>query len=62
MSDINFTTNGIPKLNPQKFNGPDKIPKTFLKDDADDIIFQNSYNTGDLPQDWLTANVRVHIS
>ena len=67
MPDINFTTNGISKLlsklNPQKVDGPDKIPIRFLKDYADDIskllknIFQNSYNTGDLPQVWLTADV-----
>ena len=57
MPDINFTTNGISKLlsklNPQKPNGPDKIPIRFLKDYADDMI---SYNTGDL-QDWFTADV-----
>ena len=63
MPDINFTTNGISKLlskiNPQKANGPDKIPIRFLKDYADDIskflknIFPNSYNTGD----WLTADL-----
>ena len=67
MPDINFTTNGIlnllSKLNPLKGKGPDKIPIRFLKDYADDIskflkiIFQYSYNTGDLPQDWLTADV-----
>ena len=67
MPDINFTTKGISKLlsklNPQKANGLDKIPMRFLQDYADDmskflkIIFQNSYNTGDLPQDCLTADV-----
>ena len=66
MPDINFTTNVISKLlsklTPQKANGQDKIPITFLKDYADDIskiltiIFQFFYNTGDLPQDWLTAD------
>ena len=36
---------------------------TVLEDYTDDIskflkiIFQNSYNTGDIPQDWLTADV-----
>ena len=67
MPDINFTVNGISKLlsklNPLKAKGPDKIPIRFLKDYADDIskflkiIFQNSYNTGDLPRDWLTEDV-----
>ena len=67
MPDINFTTNGISKLlsklNIQKANGPDIIPIRFLKDYTDDIanflkiIFQNYYNTGDLPQDWLTADI-----
>ena len=61
MPDINFTTNGISKLlsklNYLKANGPDKKSMTFLKDYADNIskflknIFQNSYNTSDLPQD-----------
>ena len=50
MPAINFTTNAIlkllSKLNPQKANGPDKIPIRFLRDYA-----------GDLPQDWLTADV-----
>ena len=67
MPAITFTTNRISKLlsklNLQKANGPDKIPIRFLKDYADDIskflkiICLNSYNTGDLPQDWLTADV-----
>ena len=67
MPDINFTTKEISKLlsklNPQKANGPDKLPIRFLTDYADDIskflkiIFQNSYNNGYLPQDWLTADV-----
>ena len=42
MPAINFRTNGISKLlsklNPQKANGPDKIPITFLKDYAS-VIF-----------------------
>ena len=60
MPDINFTTSGIlkwlSKLNIQKANGPEKLPLRFLKDYADEIskflkiIFQNSYNTGDLPR------------
>ena len=67
MPDINFTTNGIKKLLSklisQKANGPVKIPIRFLKDYAGDIskllkiILQNYYNAGDLPQDWLTADV-----
>ena len=67
MPDINFTTNGISKLlsklNTQKANAPDIIPIRFLKDYTDDIanffkiILQNYYNTGDLPQDWLTADI-----
>ena len=67
MPDINFTTNPISKLlsklNPQRANAPDKIPMRFLKDYADDISkslkknFPNSYITGDLPLDWLTADI-----
>ena len=66
MPDINFTTNPISKLLSKlnrRANAPDKIPIRFLKDYAYDIskslknIFPNSYITGDLPRDWLTADV-----
>ena len=67
MPDIEITENGITKLlqklNPQKANGPDKIPIKILKDYAPQlskfllIIFRKSYDSGDLPQDWLTANI-----
>ena len=60
MPDINFATSGISKwlskLNIQKANGPEKLPLRFLKDYADEIskfwkiIFQNFYNTDDLPR------------
>ena len=67
MPNINITENGITKLlhklNPQKANGPDKIPIKILKEYATHIakflhiIFTKSYDTGELPQDWLTANI-----
>ena len=67
MPNITFSLNGIVKLmenlNINKSNGPDQIPIRILKDHRHKIapllqfIFQQSYNTGELPDDWLTANV-----
>ncbi|XP_072046463.1 uncharacterized protein [Amphiura filiformis] len=67
MPNIMFTTEGIEKLlrelNPAKASGPDLIPIRILKEAAQQIapvlqvIFTQSYQTGNLPQDWLSANV-----
>jgi len=67
MPDISFGTEGIKKLllglNPAKASGPDQIPIQILKEAAHQIapilqvIFTQSYQTGVLPQDWLSANV-----
>ena len=67
MSDIEFATEGIEKLlldlNPGKASGPDQIPIRILREAAHQIapvlqvIFTQSYLTGMLPQDWLSANV-----
>ena len=67
MSDIIFTTNGIQKLlqdlKPGKSAGPDNIPTWILKVCAIQIapilqiIFTQTYNSGILPSDWLTANI-----
>ena len=67
MSNIIFSTDGIEKLlsklKPRKACGPDLIPIRVLKETATQIapilqvIFSQSYVTGTLPQDWLTANI-----
>ena len=67
MDNIEFTTQGIvkllQKLKPGKSAGPDNIPTRILKEYALHIapvlqvIYTQSYQTGILPTDWLTANV-----
>ena len=67
MPDITFTKEGIEKLlsnlNAAKASGPDNIPIRILKEAAQQIapvlqvIFTQSYQTGNLPQDWLSANI-----
>ena len=65
--DIDITLNGIVKLlhdlNPHKAPGPDGVPAFVLKVAAAEIapslclIFQKSLETGELPSDWLKANI-----
>ena len=67
MSPINFNLNGILKLlkglNVKKACGPDLIPIRVMKYAAQEIapvmevIFNQSFNSGILPDDWLTANI-----
>ena len=67
IEDIHISTPGILKLltelNPNKATGPDEIPPKILKELAPEVapiltlIFKSSLNTGQLPQDWKTANV-----
>ena len=67
MANIEFTTQGIQKLlqelKPGKAAGPDNIPTQILKEHALHIapvlqvIYTQSYQTGILPSDWLTANI-----
>ena len=67
MSSIFISIEGIKKLlkdlKPQKAPGPDGISPTILKECADSVapllqqIFQKSIDTGELPDDWLKANV-----
>jgi len=67
MSNITFTLEGIERmlksLDSNKACGPDLIPVRILKGYAKEIapilqvIFIQSYDTGELPQDWLTANI-----
>ena len=50
-------------LDPSKLCGPDNIPARILKYCCDEIapvltvIFIQSLNSGNLPEDWLSANV-----
>ena len=67
MADIEFTSQGIVKilqeLKPGKSAGPDEIPTWILKEYAMliapifKVIYTQSYQTGILPSDWLTANI-----
>ena len=67
ISDITITVEGVCKLlkniSPAKASGPDRIPNIVLKTCAEciapglTIIFQKSLDTGNLPKDWLTANI-----
>ena len=64
---INITVRGIIKqlrsLNPTKSTGPDKIPTRVLKETANEtapylcLIFQQSIDTGCVPNDWKNANI-----
>ena len=67
MPDINIDDNGIVKLlrdiNTQKYVGPDLIPNRVLKECCAELtpilgaIFRKSLALGQLPSDWLKANV-----
>ena len=67
MPAISITTRGIENLlgnlDPSKAMGPDKISPYILKYCAAEIspilqlIFTQSLNTGQLPSDWLKANI-----
>ena len=64
---IVFTTNGIHRqlssLNVNKASGPDSIPGCILQICATEVapilmvLFTQSLNTGEVPSDWLNANV-----
>ena len=66
-SKFEFSENGIKKLlvtlKPNKAAGPDKLRPLVLKQTRDQIapilqvIFTKSYETGQVPKDWKTANV-----
>ena len=67
MAEIHVSVDGVIKLmkdlQENKAPGPDGITPKILKLCADEIapaltcIFNKSMRTGELPQDWLTANV-----
>ena len=72
-SDIPFLEIGIDgvvkqlkNINQNKATGPDELPARVLKEAAAEIapiithIFQQSYNTSKLPDDWLQALVHKY--
>ena len=67
MPKINIYPSGVKKLlddlDNNKATGPDRIPTRVLKECSSILahvlaeLFQNSIDTGSVPDDWLTANV-----
>lgn len=67
IGNIIINQEGVAKLlrdlHPKKASGPDNITTALLKNCADTLapaltlIFQKSLDSGDLPKDWLDANV-----
>ena len=67
IGDLKITPKGVEKqlstLNINKASGPDQIPNTFLKQIAKGsasvltALFTQLLQTGNLPDDWLSANV-----
>ena len=67
MEPIDFTEHGVMKLikalDPSKARGPDNIPTRVIKEAAAELtppitrIFQLSYNTASVPDDWKTAAI-----
>ena len=67
MQSIVITTQGVAKLlrglNTSKAPGPDLLSPKVLREAADEIapvlacIFHQSLRSGDLPRDWLVANI-----
>ena len=67
MPKFEITVQGVTKLleglNGGKASGPDELPNLILKNAANEIspflkiIFNQSLQTGKLPDDWIEANV-----
>lgn len=67
MANFHIAVKGVTKLlknlQPNKATGPDNIPGKLLRLAADEIaplltlIFNKSLSTGQVPNDWLTANI-----
>ena len=65
--DIKISEKGVEKalnrLSPSKATGPDKVPVRILKETANTITpilttnYQQSINTGQIPEDWKNANI-----
>ena len=53
----------LQKINPRKACSPDMIPAKILQDLADETapllasIFQRSFDCGEVPDDWRSANI-----
>ena len=67
ISDLRVTpeavTKKLNKLDPSKAQGPDKIPARVLKELSNElshpisVLFNTSLETGELPEDWKSAEV-----
>ena len=67
ISEIRVTpeavANKLSKIDPTKAQGPDKIPSKILKELGKElsypisILFNTSLETGEIPEDWLAAEV-----
>ena len=64
VADITVSTEGVLKLLKElkinKASGPDEICPRMLRGTAEEIlrdIFQQSLDCGELPEDWLLANI-----
>ena len=67
ISDINIDVEGVDNLlkniNVKKASGPDGVSSQILRDLSEELspvivkIFAQSLNSGELPDDWLTANI-----
>ena len=67
MDSVVFKSAGVEhllkNLDRKKGNGPDKLPTTLLKITASEIaeivtfLFNQSYDSGELPEDWRNAHV-----
>ena len=67
MEEITVTEHGVSKLllkiNPRKACGPDMISARILKDLAVELpplltaIYQKSFDCGEVPEDWRSANI-----
>ena len=67
ISDINIDVEGVDNLlkniNVKKASGPDGVSSQILRDLSEELspvivkIFSQSLNSGELPDDWLTANI-----
>ncbi len=63
MKDIKISEKELNRLNLCKATGPDKVPVRILKETANIItpiltkIYQQSINTGQIPEDWKNANI-----
>ena len=55
--------NLLSKIDPKKANGPDKFPNRVLKECSTSlapyltVIYDKSYNSGSIPDDWTRAKV-----